>query len=88
MFFALTKMGLAPALAAKYFWIELACSAPRARSGRIAITIVLGTRQGEFATPDKRFSPPTPSLSDITAIAYNPLAFRAAGMDIATLRHW
>jgi len=41
MFFALRKMGLAPALGAKYFWIELAFSAPR----RIAITIVLGTRQ-------------------------------------------
>jgi hypothetical protein len=26
-FFALTKMGLAPVLAANYFWIELACSA-------------------------------------------------------------
>src|SRR5712664_2011687 len=48
MFFELTNIGLAPALAAKYFWIELACSAPRARSGRIAITIDPGTRQGRI----------------------------------------
>jgi hypothetical protein len=83
MFFALRKMGLAPALGAKYFWIKLAFSAPR----RIAITIVLGTRQRRICHI-KLLTKEAFNTRSSFRIAYNPLAFRAAGMDIPTSRHW
>jgi hypothetical protein len=72
-----TNIGLAAALGAKYFWIELACSATSARSGRIAIITVLGTRQARICHTSacrRRFSPLAPGLVfGKAAIKCNPI---------------